>query len=41
MLGRRGGYWSAEALVGAELLLLGLPAISFVRAYEGGMVGAF
>ncbi len=32
LLGRRAGYWSAEALVGAELLLLGLQAGTFIRA---------
>jgi S-DNA-T family DNA segregation ATPase FtsK/SpoIIIE len=30
MLGERAGYWSAEALLGAELLLLSLQAGSFV-----------
>ena len=32
LLGRRAGYWSAEALVGAELLLLGLATGSWVAA---------
>jgi len=34
MLGRRAGYWSPEALVGAELLLLSLQASSFVSNHE-------
>ncbi|HQY90360.1 DNA translocase FtsK [Caldilinea sp.] len=33
---RRAGYWSAEALLGVELLLLGLMAMSFVRS-EGAV----
>ena len=28
---RRAGYWSAEALIGTELLLLGLAGATFVR----------
>lgn len=34
LLGHRAGYWSAEALVGAELLLLGLPIWTYVMANE-------
>ena len=34
LLGRRAGYWSAEALVGAELFLLGLQIGAFVVANE-------
>ena len=34
LLGRRAGYWSAEALVGAELFLLGLQIGTFVVANE-------
>ncbi|GIV68907.1 DNA translocase FtsK [Caldilinea sp.] len=30
-LGRRSGYWSAEAVFGAELFLLGLMAFTFIR----------
>ena len=33
---RRAGYWSVEALVGCELLLLGLMTLSFVRS-EGAV----
>ncbi|MFN3982574.1 MAG: DNA translocase FtsK, partial [Caldilinea sp.] len=36
LLGRRAGYWSAEALIGIEVLLLGLMTWSFVR--DEGMV---
>ena len=32
LLGRRAGYWSAEALVGAELLLLGLASAAWLAA---------
>jgi S-DNA-T family DNA segregation ATPase FtsK/SpoIIIE len=51
LLGARAGYWSAEALVGAELLLLGLQIGTFVTTNEnvdwnvrldgsnGGLVG--
>lgn len=34
LLGPRAGFWSAEALVGAELLLLALQAVTYVRAAE-------
>ena len=34
ILGRRLGYWSAEALLGAELFLLGLMTFTFIR-HEG------
>ena len=34
LLGRRAGYWSAEALVGAEVMLLALPTISYLLAYD-------
>ena len=34
LLGPRAGYWSAEALVGAELFLLGLQIGTFVVANE-------
>jgi S-DNA-T family DNA segregation ATPase FtsK/SpoIIIE len=34
LLGKRAGYWSAEALVGIELLLLGLQIGTFVVANE-------
>jgi S-DNA-T family DNA segregation ATPase FtsK/SpoIIIE len=34
LLGRKAGYWSAEALVGAELLLLGLQVGTYVAANE-------
>ena len=34
LLGERAGYWSAEALVGAELLLLGLPIGSWLLAND-------
>ena len=33
---RRAGYWSAEALIGAEILLLGLMGATFVRS-EGAV----
>ena len=48
---QRAGYWSAEALVGIELLLLGLMTLSYVRmegavnwnapldGADGGLVG--
>lgn len=36
ILGQRSGYWSAEALFGAELFLLGLMALTFIRR-EGGI----
>ncbi|GIK75169.1 MAG: DNA translocase FtsK [Chloroflexota bacterium] len=36
LLGRRAGYWSAEALIGVEVLLLGLMSWSFIR-YEGAV----
>ncbi|MGL4647818.1 MAG: hypothetical protein ACRC1H_00315, partial [Caldilineaceae bacterium] len=35
LMGNRAGYWSVEALVGAELLLLSLQVGSSVRAMEG------
>ncbi len=50
-LGRQAGYWSAEALLGAEALLFGLIAFSYVRGHDavnwdayfeaggGGLVG--
>ena len=31
MLGERAGYWNPQAIVGGELLLLGLAALTFVR----------
>ncbi len=31
MLGERAGYWNPQAVVGGELLLLGLAALAFVR----------
>jgi S-DNA-T family DNA segregation ATPase FtsK/SpoIIIE len=34
LFGQRAGYWSAEALIGVEVLLLGLMTWSFIR-YEG------
>lgn len=36
LLGQRAGYWSAEALIGIEVLLLGLMTWNFVR--DEGMV---
>ena len=50
-LGRQAGYWSAEALLGAEALLFGLITFSYVRDHDvvnwdarfeaggGGLVG--